>query len=62
MSQQLFRIDREHAVNCNPGGRLHGWLFKLHADGETWVSVRKLDDVAPQLGVTLAMNGVKPNG
>lgn len=42
--QELFRIDDNMAVNSNPGGRFHGWLFRKHPDGQ-WVSVRKLDAI-----------------
>ncbi len=42
MTQELFDIGEDMAVNCNPGGRFHGWLFKKHPDG-LYVSIRKLE-------------------
>jgi len=42
MAQELFDIGNDLAVNCNPGGRFHGWLFRKHPGGQ-YVSVRKLN-------------------
>ena len=39
--QQLFDLGNGLAVNCNPAGRFHGWLFQKHPDGH-YVSVRQL--------------------
>lgn len=50
MAQELFQIDDSTAINCNPQGRFHGWLFRKHPDGQ-WVSVRKLEPVANPFGV-----------
>ncbi len=44
MAQELFDLGNNEAVNFNPGGRFHGWLFRKHPDG-AWISVRKLDTV-----------------
>lgn len=44
MSAQLFKVTDELAVNFNPSGRFHGWLFRQHRDGH-WISVRKLEPV-----------------
>lgn len=49
MSQELFQIDEQTAINCNPGGRFHGWLFRRHPDGQ-WISVRKLEPIANPFG------------
>lgn len=45
--QELFAIGgslegRALAVNFNPHGRFHGWIFRQHPDGQ-YVLVRKLD-------------------
>lgn len=42
----MFLISATEAVNFNPGGRFHGWLFRRHPDGQ-FVSVRKLQEVNP---------------
>lgn len=41
---EMFDIGGGMAVNCNPTGRFHGWLFQRHPDGQ-YVSVRKLDSI-----------------
>lgn len=41
-SQELFKLNEQQAVQCNPGGRFHGWLFRRHPDGQ-WISERKLE-------------------
>lgn len=46
MAQELFKISDDLAVNCNPNGRFHGWLFRRHPDGQ-FVSVRKLETIEP---------------
>lgn len=43
---QLFLINADEAVCCNPGSRFHGWLFRRHADGQ-FVSVRQLQQANP---------------
>lgn len=49
MAQELFQIDDQTAVQCNPSGRFHGWLFRKHPDGQ-WVSFRKLELVENPFG------------
>ena len=49
MAQELFHIDDNTAVQCNPGGRFHGWLLRRHPDGQ-WVTVRKLEPVTDPFG------------
>jgi len=44
--QELFKLNDQQAVCCNPGGRFHGWLFRKHADG-SYVSERKLEVTEP---------------
>lgn len=39
--QELFNLGDGRAVQSNPGGRFHGWLFHQHPDGQ-WISERKL--------------------
>lgn len=46
MAAELFDIGDGLAVNVNPGGRFHGWLFRRHPDGQ-YVSVRKLNTITP---------------
>lgn len=46
MSRELFDIGNGLAVNCDPSGRFHGWLFRKHPDGQ-YVSARKLQTIAP---------------
>ena len=41
LQQRMFYLGDNLAVNFNPRGRLHGWLFRRHPDGQ-WVSIRKL--------------------
>lgn len=47
--QEMFDLGDGLAVNSNPGGRFHGWLFRRHPDGQ-YVSVRKLSAVANPYG------------
>ncbi len=42
MAQEMFDLGDGRAVNFNPDGRFHGWLFVRHPDGQ-YVSIRKLD-------------------
>ena len=42
LQQTLFDLGNGTAVNFNPRGRFHGWLFRQHPDGQ-WVSVKKLE-------------------
>lgn len=53
MAQELFDIGNGLAIASNPGGRFHGWLFKMHPDGQ-YVSIRKLDLVANPFGSSTA--------
>lgn len=64
MAQQLFDLENDLAVSCNPGGRFHGWLFRKTKDGG-WVSVCELKDIAPTLAkpkITPKFSIVKPDG
>ena len=51
---QLFDLGNGEAVNFNPGGRFHGWLFRRYPDGQ-YVSVRKLDIVDNPAGPLAAL-------
>lgn len=44
MAHKLYKIGDGFAVNFNPKGRFHGWLFAQNADGQ-WISMRKLEEV-----------------
>jgi hypothetical protein len=41
MAKELFRLNKNRAICCNPGGQFHGWLFRLNKRG-LWVSLKKL--------------------
>ena len=43
IQQQLFYLGDNLAVQFNPKGRFHGWLFRRHPDGQ-WVNLRKATD------------------
>ena len=57
-TQELFDIGDGLAVNSNPGGKFHGWLFRKHPDGQ-YVSVRKLDVIPNPAGPLAALLGFK---
>jgi hypothetical protein len=41
---QMFELGNGLAVQFNPRGKLHGWLFRRHPDGQL-VAIRKLGKV-----------------
>jgi hypothetical protein len=47
---EIFDLGNGFAVNFNPRGRFHGWLFRRHPDGQ-WVSVKKLEKDEPATGL-----------
>jgi hypothetical protein len=53
VKQELFDLGSGLAVNFNPHGRFHGWLFQQHPDGQ-YVSVRKLNKLEPFSNVNIA--------
>lgn len=54
---EMFLLPDGTAVNFNPGGRFHGWLFRRYADGY-WVSAKKLEPTDPLENSPLITSGL----
>jgi hypothetical protein len=59
MKQELFDLGNGYAVNFNPGGRFHGWLFQRHpVDGNHWVSIKMLENITEEVTSAARLAGI----